>query len=101
MSSRAQRGPAFADGSHAMNDLDSLVAEALDTFARTNDPAALENVKAKYLGKSGSLTEHLKGLAKLPADERPAAGAAINEAKQTLEKALASRREALAQAKLD
>src|SRR5512138_3279323 len=84
-----------------MNDLDSLINEATDAFARCNDPAALENVKAKYLGKTGSLTERLKGLAKLPAQERPAAGAAINAAKDLLESALAARRAALAQAKLD
>jgi phenylalanyl-tRNA synthetase alpha chain len=84
-----------------MNDLESLVAEATAAFAHCDDAAALENVKARYLGKAGSLTERLKGLAKLSAAERPAAGAAINEAKQSLENALAERRAALAQAKLD
>jgi phenylalanyl-tRNA synthetase alpha chain len=84
-----------------MNDLDSLIASALDAFASCIDAAALENVKAKYLGKAGSLTERLKGLAKLPPAERPAAGAAINAAKDLHETALAARRAALAQAKLD
>jgi phenylalanyl-tRNA synthetase alpha chain len=84
-----------------MDDLAALVAEATDTFARCNDPAALENAKAKFLGKTGSLTDRLKGLAKLKPEERPAAGAAINAAKEKLERALAQRREALAQAKLD
>jgi phenylalanyl-tRNA synthetase alpha chain len=84
-----------------MDDLNELVDRARADFAACADPAALENAKAKYLGKTGSLTERLKGLAKLPASERPAAGAAINAAKETLETALAKRREALAQAKLD
>jgi phenylalanyl-tRNA synthetase alpha chain len=84
-----------------MNDLDSLVAQATEAFARCDDAAALENVKAKFLGKTGSLTERLKGLAKLPATERPAAGAAINAAKELLESALVARRAAIAQAKLD
>ncbi len=84
-----------------MNDLASLVAAAMDAFASCTDAAALENVKAKFLGKAGSLTERLKGLAKLPPEERPAAGAAINAAKQQLETALAERRAALAQVKLD
>ena len=44
--------------------------------------------KARYLGKTGRLTELLKSLGKLPADERPAAGARINEAKAKLEAAL-------------
>ena len=65
-----------------------------------SDPAALENAKARYLGKSGALTEQLKSLGKLPAAERPAAGARINEAKAALEAALDTRREALADEKL-
>ncbi len=85
----------------AMDDLASLVAEATDAFASCTDAAALENAKAKFLGKTGSLTDRLKGLARLSPDERPAAGAAINAAKERLERALALRREALAQAKLD
>ena len=57
-------------------------------FAACDDPAALENAKARYLGKSGALTEQLKALGKLSAAERPAAGARINEAKAALEEAL-------------
>jgi phenylalanyl-tRNA synthetase alpha chain len=83
-----------------MNDLASIVARARAEFAGSADPAALEDAKAKYLGKAGALTELLKGLGKLAAAERPAAGAAINEAKQALEAALDARRAALAEAKL-
>ena len=52
-------------------------------------PIELEQAKARYLGKSGALTELLKGLGKLPAAERPAMGARINAAKEQLEAALA------------
>ena len=83
-----------------MNELESTLAAALADFAACNDPAALENSKARYLGKSGALTELLKSLGKLAPAERPAAGARINQAKLTLEAALASRREALAQMRL-
>jgi len=83
-----------------MNDLASIVARARAEFELCVDPAALENAKAKYLGKAGALTEMLKALGKLPATERPAAGAAINDAKQALEAALEARRRALAEAKL-
>ena len=83
-----------------MTDLANLVAEARREFDACSDAAALENAKARYLGKSGALTERLKGLGKLPASERPAAGAAINVAKQELEEALTARRAALADAKL-
>ena len=83
-----------------MSDLANLVAAARAEFEACTDPAALENVKARYLGKSGALTDLLKGLGKLSAAERPAAGAAINVAKQEIEESLATRRTALADAKL-
>jgi len=83
-----------------MDELDGIVAAALADLAACADPAALENSKAKYLGKSGALTGLLKSLGRLPAAERPAAGARINEAKEKLEAALAARREALADLRL-
>ena len=83
-----------------MEDLSRIVSTALAAFEACKDPAALENAKARYLGKGGALTEQLKSLAKLSADERPAAGARINEAKTALEAALVRRREALADDKL-
>lgn len=83
-----------------MDNLDQLVEEAIATFAKASDSAQLEQAKARYLGKSGSLTERLKSLGKLPADERRAAGAAINRAKDAVEAALEARREALREARL-
>jgi phenylalanyl-tRNA synthetase alpha chain len=84
-----------------MDQVNQVVDDALAAFAACNDPAALENAKAKYLGKSGALTEQLKTLGKLPAAERAASGARINEAKAKLEAALAARRAALAERKLE
>jgi hypothetical protein len=81
--------------------LDKLVAEATEAFARTRSAAELEQVKAGYVGKAGALTELLKGLGKLPPEERPLAGSRINDAKARIEEALAARREAMAQATLD
>ena len=63
-------------------------------------PADLENSKAQYLGKSGRVTELMKGLAALPVDEKKSRGAAINLAKQAIETALNARRQALADAEL-
>jgi phenylalanyl-tRNA synthetase alpha chain len=83
-----------------MNELDSTIAAALADFAACTDPVALENSKARYLGKAGALTELLKSLGKLAPAERPAAGARINQAKATLEAALTARREALAELRL-
>jgi len=83
-----------------MEELERIVAAATTDFVAATDPAALENAKAKYLGKSGALTELLKSLGKLAASDRPAAGAAINAAKVKLEAALGARRDALAEARL-
>ena len=83
-----------------MDDVNRIVQRALAEFAACADPAALENAKAKYLGKAGALTERLKALGKLAPSERAATGARINAAKSTLEEALTARRAALADAKL-
>ena len=83
-----------------MDLLETIVAAALAEFASCHDAAALENAKARFLGKSGRLTEQLKALGKLGAADRPTAGARINEAKTALEQALARRREELADTKL-
>jgi phenylalanyl-tRNA synthetase alpha chain len=83
-----------------MDDLITLVERALADFTACTDPAALENAKAKYLGKAGALTERLKGLGKLPPAERAASGAAINAAKTKLEDALSARRASIADLKL-
>lgn len=80
----------------SMESLDQLVQEALEEFRRVKDPDALERAKARYLGRAGILTGLLKTLGRLPPEERPAAGARINQAKQRLEEALARTREALA-----
>ena len=84
----------------SMDNLDQLVNSALADFAAANESARLEDAKARYLGKEGSLTAMLKGLGKLPADERKSAGAAINLAKTRLEAALTARRDDLRQAQL-
>jgi phenylalanyl-tRNA synthetase alpha chain len=88
----------FFDAS--MNDLDQLVQAAAAEFAQALTPAALEDAKARYLGRAGRVTDLLKGLAALPADEKKTRGAAINEAKQRVEAALNARRAALAEAQL-
>ena len=78
-----------------MQELEQILDEALKTFAAIEDAAALENAKARYVGKEGSLTCLLKGLGKLSAEERPAAGARINQVKQQIETALQARRDAI------
>jgi phenylalanyl-tRNA synthetase alpha chain len=84
-----------------MRELEPLIAEAAAALRATRSIADLEQAKARFLGKSGSLTELLKGLGKLPAGERPAAGAAINRAKAEVERLLAEQREVLLAGELD
>jgi len=78
-----------------MQELQIILDDALKSFSVIADAAELENAKARYLGKEGSLTGLLKGLGKLSAEERPAAGARINQVKQQIEAALQARRDAL------
>jgi phenylalanyl-tRNA synthetase alpha chain len=80
-----------------MQELEQILNQALQQFAAVEQAAELEQVKARYLGKDGSLTGLLKGLGKLSAEERPAAGARINTVKQQIEAALNARRVAMQQ----
>ena len=83
------------------NELDSIVDSARDAFAKAQAPAELENAKARFLGKSGRVTELMKGMAALGVDDKKIRGAAINLAKQAIEAALNERRQALADRELD
>ena len=83
-----------------MNELDSLVESAQQLFAQSATPADLENAKAQFLGKSGRVTELMKGMAQLSVEEKKSRGAAINVTKQAIEAALTARRQALQEAEL-
>jgi phenylalanyl-tRNA synthetase alpha chain len=79
-------------------DLDSLVASGLVEIAAADNAAALNEVRVRLLGKKGAVTEQLKELGRLPAAERPAAGARINEAKARLGAAIDARERSVEQA---
>ena len=79
-----------------MEHLKQLVADGLDAVAQAADEAALDQVRVQYLGKKGELTQQLKSLGKLSAEERPAAGAKINEAKQQVQDAITIKRTMMA-----
>ncbi len=74
-----------------MEEVRNLLREAVDEVDGAHDASELEQIRVRYLGKKGLLTQQLKQLGRLPAAERPAAGQIINEAKQTLAAALKSR----------
>ena len=84
-----------------MQDLTSLVDEALGEVAASPDLSALDDARVRWLGKKGTLTEQLKSLGGLPAAERPAAGQRINEAKERVQAAIEARREALGRAEVE
>ena len=93
-----------------MDKLENLISEARVAFDKVTELAQLDQVKARFLGKSGALTELRKGLANLPPVDRPKAGARFNEVKGAIEQLLETRRELiqvealaskLAQEKLD
>jgi len=82
-------------------DINSLLAHAQQDIQSSQELADLEQVRVKFLGKKGLLTEQLKQLGTLPAAERPTAGQRINEVKQQVQDAIEVRREALAQEQLE
>jgi phenylalanyl-tRNA synthetase alpha chain len=83
-----------------MDSLDELVTQALADLQAAPDATSLEQAKARYLGKTGLLTEQLKRLGLCPPEERKALGMLINKAKQTLESMLEARRTDLREAEL-
>ncbi len=78
-----------------MENLEALVEEGLAAVSDAQDLKTLDQVRVDYLGKKGSLTQLLKGLGQLSAEERPAAGQRINEAKERVQQAINERRQHL------
>jgi len=84
-----------------MENLQALTDEALNLVNNADELAVLEQVRVDYLGKKGQITALLKTLGKLTNEERPKAGATINEAKQQVQQAIQARKETLEQAAID
>ncbi|MDO7653102.1 MAG: phenylalanine--tRNA ligase subunit alpha [Porticoccus sp.] len=76
-----------------MENLELLASEAEKAVDQAADVASLDQVRVEYLGKKGLLTGLLKGLGKLSPEERPAAGARINEVKQQVQEKINLRRD--------
>ena len=84
-----------------MSDLAKVVEQATSAVEAAEDAASLDAVRVRYLGKKGELTDLLKGLGKLPAEERPAAGAEINKAKAAVQDAINARKALLDASAID
>jgi phenylalanyl-tRNA synthetase alpha chain len=90
--------PESAEAVHAA--LARIRADVESRLAATGEAAGVEALRAEVLGRSGSLTTVLRGLSHLPEAERPAAGAAANKTRVTLEGAIAERERELAEGEL-
>jgi phenylalanyl-tRNA synthetase alpha chain len=82
-------------------DLDTLLSTALADISAADNLTALEQLRVKYLGKKGSLTEMLKAVSSLPKEQRPVMGKAVNIAKQQLNTTLQERQAQLAKIALE
>ncbi len=67
-----------------MENVNRIVAEGIAAIEAAQDFNALEQIKARYLGKTGELTGLLKTLGQMSPEERKTIGAHINECKNTL-----------------
>jgi phenylalanyl-tRNA synthetase alpha chain len=82
-------------------DLEVIISEAQALIDTAGDVASLDTIRVEFMGKKGKLTEQLKGLGKLSAEQRPVAGQKINQAKQTIQTLLSEKGNALKDAELN
>lgn len=82
-------------------ELEAIINQAKELVDAAEDAATLDQVRVEFMGKKGKLTDLLKGLGKLSAEERPAAGQKINEAKQQIQQAITVKGDALRQAEMN
>ena len=83
-----------------MENVNRIVAEGIAAIEAAQDFNALEQIKARYLGKTGELTGLLKTLGQMSPEERKTIGAHINECKNQFQTAFNTKRDALNEAKL-
>ena len=84
-----------------MSDLQAILQEATTVLAATATIPELEQTKARFVGKAGSITEQLKSLGKLDAEARKTAGSAINEIKGQVEALINAAKTRILNAELD
>lgn len=83
-----------------MNNTEKLQTQAIAEVNSATDLNKLDQIRVDYLGKKGLLTQQLKQLGKLPAEDRPKAGQIINQAKVAVQEAIESRKILLEDEKL-
>ena len=75
--------------------IDDIVRRALEQLQGAGDTAALEDVRIAFLGKKGELKTALTGMRDVPEEERPQVGQLVNDARDTIERELAARKESI------
>jgi len=76
-------------------ELEALQRRAQAEIAEAENLTALTAVRARYLGKKGSIAAQLRGIGALPPEQRGPVGASVNNAKQAIEATFGARRDAL------
>ncbi len=83
-----------------METVHQLLQQAQAEIEQAHSTAELQAVESRYLGKKGELSLLLRQVGSLPPEERPLFGQAVNQARETLEQAIAHKREQLTQQEL-
>jgi len=78
-----------------LSTLNQLLDEALSSLRSASTPQALYDIKVQFLGKQGRMNEVMKEMAKLPKEEKPAFGKAVNDVKNQFEKVYAELEDSL------
>ena len=81
--------------------LEAIEKKALEAFAQAADPAELEALRVKFLGKKGELTAVLKKMGTLSPEERPVMGQKANQVRANIEQDLEEKKQKLAAKALD
>lgn len=84
-----------------MGDIQKTLSEALADIESAATPQALEQLRVRLLGRKGEITVRLKALGSLPPEERPAAGKAVNQARNAIGAAIAARKQVLGGERLE
>ncbi|MED5525515.1 phenylalanine--tRNA ligase subunit alpha [Gallaecimonas pentaromativorans] len=84
-----------------MQHLDEIVSQAKAAIDAAADMAALDAIRVDYLGKKGLLTLQMQSLRDLSPEERPKAGAVINQAKEAVQEVLNAKKNAMMEAELN
>ncbi|MBQ0067387.1 MAG: phenylalanine--tRNA ligase subunit alpha, partial [Phascolarctobacterium sp.] len=82
-------------------ELEALKKQALEELAKVDSLDILKDLKVKYLGKKGPMTEILRGMGKLAAEERPKIGQIVNDIKTELQRVVEEKSKLLEQKALE